>query len=157
MDKVEVNGRNEAPVYKYLKEKQGGFLGSDIKCTCMVVVVQYVRQRARRFLGSIVDSRSSTPHPPQHNDNDRELLQVPDQGRAAHQALRPPGRALRLRQGHRGGAQVIDWFGKQQLGATAAGVSGWQGGDQEKKWASSNEARVCLFWCSRTGAMPSFE
>lgn len=36
MDKVEVNGRNEAPVYKYLKEKQGGFLGSDIKCTSWV-------------------------------------------------------------------------------------------------------------------------
>lgn len=28
-------GKNEAPVYTYLKEKQGGFLGSDIKCTCM--------------------------------------------------------------------------------------------------------------------------
>lgn len=32
LDSPRLAGKNEAPVYKYLKEKQGGFLGSDIKC-----------------------------------------------------------------------------------------------------------------------------
>lgn len=44
-------GKNEAPLYKYLKEKQGGFLGSDIKCT---------RMRVNEF------SADTPRHPPPH-------------------------------------------------------------------------------------------
>lgn len=29
--KIEVNGKNEAPLYKWLKSKKGGFMGSNIK------------------------------------------------------------------------------------------------------------------------------
>lgn len=31
MKKIEVNGKNESPVYTYLKSQKGGFLGSKIK------------------------------------------------------------------------------------------------------------------------------
>jgi len=32
MDKVDVNGKNAAPIFNYLKEEQPGFLTSSVKC-----------------------------------------------------------------------------------------------------------------------------
>ena len=33
MDKVDVNGKNAAPIFNYLKEQQPGFITSSVKCT----------------------------------------------------------------------------------------------------------------------------
>lgn len=39
-DKIDVNGKNESPVYTFLKEKKGGLLGKDIKCTYHHIVAR---------------------------------------------------------------------------------------------------------------------
>jgi len=52
--KVEVNGDNAAPVWKWLKEQQGGLLGSGIKWNFTKFIVDQEGQAVAR-LGPMTD------------------------------------------------------------------------------------------------------
>jgi len=53
-EKVEVNGAKEAPLWAFLKEKQGGLLGSGIKWNFTKFVVDQAGQPVAR-LGPMTD------------------------------------------------------------------------------------------------------
>lgn len=53
-DKVEVNGTNAAPVWKFLKEQQGGLVGSNIRWNFTKFVVDSEGQVVAR-LGPLTD------------------------------------------------------------------------------------------------------
>lgn len=47
--KVDVNGANASPLFKYLKEKQGGFLGDNIKWNFTKFIIDKNGQPVDRF------------------------------------------------------------------------------------------------------------
>lgn len=48
-EKIDVNGSNEAPLYKFLKQKQGGTLGDGIKWNFTKFLVDKNGQPVERF------------------------------------------------------------------------------------------------------------
>ncbi|WP_431163149.1 glutathione peroxidase [Flagellimonas beolgyonensis] len=47
--KIEVNGKNTHPIFKYLKSELGGFLGSDIKWNFTKFVIDKTGKPVKRF------------------------------------------------------------------------------------------------------------
>lgn len=94
LDKVDVNGKDAAPVFNYLKKEQGGFLTNAVKCRFVLVfvggwVIRWVgglTQWMGLFEGGVTYSQSTNT-----TKYTREFHQVADQGRQAHQALRVHG------------------------------------------------------------------
>lgn len=64
--KIEVNGANAAPLYKYLKEQQGGVLGDNIKWNFTKFLVNRD--------GEVVDRFAPTVTPEKLEDRIREVL-----------------------------------------------------------------------------------
>lgn len=49
MKKIDVNGDNAAPIYKFLKSKEGGFLGSGIKWNFTKFLISRDGQKFKRY------------------------------------------------------------------------------------------------------------
>lgn len=64
--KIEVNGENEAPLYKYLKSQKGGFMGNKIKWNFTKFLVDRD--------GKVVDRFGSTVTPEKIDNRIGELL-----------------------------------------------------------------------------------
>uniref|UniRef100_A0A803LQJ6 Glutathione peroxidase n=1 Tax=Chenopodium quinoa TaxID=63459 RepID=A0A803LQJ6_CHEQI len=67
-DKVEVNGSNTAPIYKFLKSSKGGFLGSDIKWNFSKFLVDKD--------GNVVDRYAPTTSPKSIEKDVKKLLGI---------------------------------------------------------------------------------
>ncbi|XP_021754079.1 probable phospholipid hydroperoxide glutathione peroxidase [Chenopodium quinoa] len=67
-DKVEVNGGNTAPIYKFLKSSKGGFLGSDIKWNFSKFLVDKD--------GNVVDRYAPTTSPKSIEKDVKKLLGI---------------------------------------------------------------------------------
>lgn len=67
--KIDVNGKDEAPLYKYLKAQKKGFLGSKIKWNFEKFLVDRD--------GNVVDRFASTTRPEDIEEKIRQLLAAP--------------------------------------------------------------------------------
>lgn len=64
--KIDVNGKNESPVYKYLKSQKGGFMGSNIKWNFTKFLVDKK--------GNVIDRFAPTVTPEKIEDRIKECL-----------------------------------------------------------------------------------
>ena len=110
-----MNGQNAAPVFTYLKEKQGGFITNAIKWNFSKFLVKNGIVRDLCLVVSRGGGMVEAPH-------DSSTLPCPLPSHPAHQALRPPRASQQGRGRHRRGAQVKLWWTRRRTTASAAPV-----------------------------------